>query len=68
MNCEMLTGTKTSFPLYGYMNNNDASLFYQHSTMLQSYPQNRPSTKEERRDQRPSIAEKLTAELVAPQL
>ena len=48
------------------MNSNDASLFYQHSRMLRSlYPQH--STKEERGDQHPSIAEKLTAELVAPQ-
>jgi len=53
------------------MNNNEASLFYQHSSPFSSsYPQDsRPRpTKEERGDQQPSIAEKLTAKLIAPQL
>ena len=52
------------------VNNNEASLFYQHTNVMNSYPQHsRPlPTKEERGDQQASIAEKLTAELIAPQL
>jgi len=62
----MPTHTKTNFPLYGYEQYWCQSVLPTFEDVVKSYPQY--STKEERGDQQPSIAEKLIAELVAPQL